>query len=50
MITDARLFSVRGLEFRRSHLLVIGILIIAFSLSSMIRFQGADYGFEPERV
>ena len=46
MITDARLFSVRDFEFRRSHLLVIGILIIAFSLSSMIRFQGADYGFE----
>ena len=46
VITEARLFSVRGLEFKRSHLLVIGILVIAVSLSMMIRFQGAEYGFE----
>ena len=45
MIAEAKIFAIRGFEFKRSHLLVIGILILAFSISSMIRFQGADYGF-----
>ena len=40
MIADARLFSVRSHEFRRSHLLVMGILVLAFSVSMMVRFQG----------
>ena len=46
MISDARLFSVRSHEFRRSHLLVMGILVLAFSISMMVRFQGAEFGLE----
>ena len=33
-------------EFKTRHLLIIGILALAFSLSFMIRSQAADYGFE----
>ncbi|NWK08660.1 glycosyltransferase family 39 protein [Marine Group I thaumarchaeote] len=40
------LFTIRNFEFQYRHLLVIGILIIAFSVSFMIRSQSADYGFE----
>lgn len=46
MISDTRLFSVGSFEFKMNHLLIIGILAIAFSLSMMIRFQGAEFGFE----
>ncbi|NWK08103.1 glycosyltransferase family 39 protein, partial [Marine Group I thaumarchaeote] len=40
------LFTIRNFEFQYRHLLVIGILIIAFSVSFMLRSQSADYGFE----
>ncbi|MEK0344783.1 MAG: STT3 domain-containing protein, partial [Nitrosopumilus sp.] len=40
------LFTIRNFEFQYRHLLVIGILIIAFSVSFMLRSQAADYGFE----
>jgi len=33
-------------KFKTRHLLIIGILALAFSLSFMIRSQAADYGFE----
>ena len=36
----------RRFEFKTRHLLIIGILVLAFSLSFMIRSQAADYGFE----
>ena len=35
-----------GFHFKSRHLLVIGILIIAFSVSFLVRFQGAEYGYE----
>ena len=37
---------IGGFHFKLRHLLVIGILIIAFSVSFLIRFQGAEYGYE----
>ncbi|MEK0370935.1 MAG: STT3 domain-containing protein, partial [Nitrosopumilus sp.] len=40
------MFTIRNFEFQYRHLLVIGILIIAFSVSFMLRSQAADYGFE----
>lgn len=40
------LFSVRDFKFKSSHLLIIGILVISFSISFMVRSQAADYGFE----
>lgn len=46
MISDRQLFSVGGHDFRTRHLLVIGVLAISFSLSTMVRSQALDYGFE----
>jgi len=46
LISNLQLFSVGNFEFRLQHLLIIGILAIAFSMSFLIRFQAADYGFE----
>ncbi|MGY5146784.1 MAG: STT3 domain-containing protein [Candidatus Nitrosopumilus sp. bin_7KS] len=40
------MFTARNFNFQYRHLLIIGILIIAFSISFMIRSQGADYGYE----
>jgi len=46
LISNLQLFSVGHFEFRLQHLLIIGILVIAFSMSFLIRSQAADYGFE----
>ncbi len=46
MIQDAKLFTVRKFNFHLRHLLVIGILIISFSISALVRSQAADYGFQ----
>ena len=46
MITQDTLFRFGNFNFRLNHLLVIGILIIAFSASFLIRSQGAEYGYE----
>ena len=40
------MFTVRKFDFHLRHLLVIGILIISFSISAMVRSQAADYGFQ----
>jgi dolichyl-diphosphooligosaccharide--protein glycosyltransferase len=46
LLQDAKLFSVRKFDFHLRHLLVIGILIISFSISALVRSQAADYGFQ----
>ena len=46
MISNIQLFSVGNFQFRLQHLLIIGVLAIAFSIAVMIRSQAADYGFE----
>ena len=46
MLQDAKLFSIRKFDFHLRHLLVIGILIISFSISALVRSQAADYGFQ----
>jgi dolichyl-diphosphooligosaccharide--protein glycosyltransferase len=46
LIQDAKLFTVRKFDFHLRHLLVIGILIISFSISALVRSQAADYGFQ----
>jgi dolichyl-diphosphooligosaccharide--protein glycosyltransferase len=46
LISNTKLFTVRDFDFRLAHLLIIGILIAAFSISMMIRSQAVDYGFE----
>ena len=40
------LFTIKNYEFHYRHLLVIGILVMAFSVSLLIRYQPAEYGFE----
>ena len=42
----SKLVAVGRFQFRLHHLLIIGILVISFSISAMIRSQAADYGFE----
>jgi dolichyl-diphosphooligosaccharide--protein glycosyltransferase len=37
---------VKKFDFHLRHLLVIGILIISFSISALVRSQAADYGFQ----
>ncbi len=46
MIKNVRLARIGGFELRLQHLLIIGILAAAFSISFMVRSQPADYGFE----
>ena len=46
MSKNLKLFTVGNFEFRLQHLLIIGILSLAFSVSMLMRSQGADYGFE----
>ena len=46
MNPQAQIFRVGTFDFRLNHLLVIGVLVLSFSISFMIRSQGADYGFE----
>lgn len=46
MISDITLFRVGKFDFHLRHLLIIGILAVAFSISAMIRSQAADYGFQ----
>ncbi|MFQ5573580.1 MAG: STT3 domain-containing protein, partial [Nitrosopumilaceae archaeon] len=46
MISDLKLFSTGKFDFRLHHLLIIGILVISFSMSFLIRFQPAEFGYE----
>ena len=46
MVSNLQLFSVGNFEFRLQHLLIIGILSIAFTMSFLVRSQALDYGFE----
>ena len=40
------LFTIGNFDFKLRHLLIIGILILSFTTSFLIRSQAADYGFE----
>ncbi len=46
LIAQAKLFQIGNFDFRLNHLLVIGVLILSFSISFMIRYQPANFGFE----
>lgn len=46
MVFQTQLFKIGTFDFRLNHLLVIGILVLSFSVSFLIRSQGANYGFE----
>jgi dolichyl-diphosphooligosaccharide---protein glycosyltransferase len=44
--SQTSLFQISSFNFKINHLFVIGILILAFSVSFLIRSQPANYGFE----
>ena len=46
LILQSQLFKIKFFDFKVRHLLIIGILILAFSISFLIRYQPAEYGFE----
>ena len=46
LVNSNQLFQISGFNFKLHHVLVIGILILAFSTSFLIRSQSAEYGFE----
>ena len=46
MNSQTSLFQISSFDFKINHLLVIGILVLAFSVSFLIRAQPAEYGFE----
>ena len=46
MIIENQLFKIGNFNFKLHHLLVIGILILSFSISLMLRSQVLDYGTE----
>ncbi|MDH5430810.1 MAG: hypothetical protein OEW78_02890 [Nitrosopumilus sp.] len=46
MLSSTKLLSVGTFDFKLNHLLVIGVLILSFSISFLLRSQPADFGFE----
>ena len=46
MNSQTNLFHISTFDFKLKHLLIIGILILSFSISYLIRAQPADFGFE----
>lgn len=46
MLANTKLISLGTFDLKLNHLLIIGILIISFSISFLLRSQPADYGFE----
>ena len=46
MKSDTVLFQSDKFSFKLNHLVIIGVLILAFSMSFLIRSQSIEYGFE----
>ena len=46
MIHSIQLFQIGSFNFKLHHVLVIGVLILAFSTSFLLRSQSIEYGFE----
>jgi len=44
--SQTSLFQISSFNFKINHLFIIGILVLAFSVSFLIRSQPANYGFE----
>jgi len=43
---QTKLFQAGSFNFKLNHLVIIGVLVLAFSMSFLIRSQPADYGYE----
>ena len=46
MLAQSKLITVGNFDFRLNHLLIIGILILSFTISFLLRSQAIDYGLE----
>jgi dolichyl-diphosphooligosaccharide---protein glycosyltransferase len=46
MVSQTQLFQIGNFNFKLHHVLVIAVLILAFSTSFLIRSQNIEYGFE----
>jgi len=46
LLANTKLVSVGNFDLKLNHLLIIGILALAFTVSFLLRSQAADFGFE----
>jgi dolichyl-diphosphooligosaccharide---protein glycosyltransferase len=46
LIYQKQLFQIGNFHFKLHHIIVLGVLILAFSTSFLIRSQNAEFGFE----
>jgi len=46
LLTNTKLVSIGNFDLKLSHLLIIGILVLSFTVSFLIRSQATDFGFE----
>ena len=46
MNSQTKLFQISRFNFKLNHLVIIGVLVLAFSTSFLIRSQPGNYGFE----
>jgi len=44
--SHTKLFKAGSFDVKLNHIIIIGVLVLAFSLSFLIRSQPADYGYE----
>jgi dolichyl-diphosphooligosaccharide--protein glycosyltransferase len=44
--SQTKLFQTGSFNFKLNHLVIVGVLVLAFSMSFLIRSQPADYGYE----
>jgi len=46
LLANTKLVSVGNFDLKLNHLLIIGILVLSFTVSFLLRSQAADFGFE----
>ena len=46
MLLQKQLFKINTFNFKLNHLIIIGVLILAFSTSFLLRSQNSQFGFE----
>ena len=46
LLANTKLVSIGSFDFKLNHLLIIGILVLSFTISFLLRAQPADFGFE----
>jgi dolichyl-diphosphooligosaccharide--protein glycosyltransferase len=44
--SQTKIFQAGSFNFKLNHIVIIGVLVLAFSISFLIRSQPAEYGFE----